>query len=732
MTLASAGATAAERAASRRRDPIVEAGRNCWRVDRAQRFYCVQDAADYFLLVRQALLAAQHSVFILSWDITGTIDLAPGRDLNDGAPQQLDALIAFVARRRPSLRIFILTWDYGLLYTLERDPFSRIRFKWRMPRNVKFGFDDRHPFGASHHQKVIVVDDELAFCGGIDLTGHRWDTSAHRPDEPERKTPLGKVYGPYHEVQAMVDGAAAASLGMLARDRWRLLGATRLPRPTSQPSELWPSSVRPDLTDVDVAISRTVPGSETQPAIRECEALFFDAIARARRSIFIENQYFTHADLARALAARLEERDGPEVIVAVPQECDGWLERNTIAIFRNDAVRLMIAADRYKRLRVVCPMAAPGVPTFVHSKVMIVDDVFVRIGSANCARRSMGMDTECDLAVEGESDEVRAGIAHIRDRLLGEHLAMPVEEVAPAIERAGSIAALIDARAHESHTLVRLEMAEPPTEVSSTVQTVVDPDEPIGFGAAVDSLVPPVDAVSERDPLRTWILPMALVIGAAMVAWQSTGSLLPSELRTVRETVGTPIRDAGAIATGIGLFVIGGVSMIPIELLAILSGVAFGALSGSAVAFSGALVAAAIAYLLGRVFGAATAARWMSRRSYRSARQMGRQGLAGMVVLRLASLASNASVGMLAGAGRVSFGTYLLGTAIGLAPVTVVLAGFGALLGRTIGQPSIANGLVTIGAGLALIALAFAVRTLLLIRQFAPTLSRHRERAEFG
>ena len=87
------------------------------------------------------------------------------------------------------------------------------------------GFDDHHPIGGCHHQKVVVVDDQLAFCGGIDLTGHRWDTSAHRPEEPARTTPLGVAYGPYHEVHAMVTGPAATSLGELARDRWRALGA---------------------------------------------------------------------------------------------------------------------------------------------------------------------------------------------------------------------------------------------------------------------------------------------------------------------------------------------------------------------------------------------------------------------------------------------------------------------------------------------------------------------------
>ena len=103
---------------------IAEPGRNCWRIDRADRFYCIQDAADYFRLVREALLSARHSVFILGWDIYASVDLLPGTAVSD-APSCLDDLLAFIARRRKQLRCYILIWDYAALYTLERDPFSR-------------------------------------------------------------------------------------------------------------------------------------------------------------------------------------------------------------------------------------------------------------------------------------------------------------------------------------------------------------------------------------------------------------------------------------------------------------------------------------------------------------------------------------------------------------------------------------------------------------------------------
>ena len=275
-----------------------------------------------------------------------------------------------------------------------------------MPRQVRFAFDGRHPIGASHHQKIIVVDDVLAFCGGIDLTGHRWDTAAHCVDEPLRVNATGSPYDPYHEVQAMVCGPVAAALGTLARRRWQALGETPPPLAPASLGGLWPDDLEPDLTDIDVAIARTVPPSESEPAIRECERLFVDSIAAARQSIYLESQYFTNDALARTLASRLQEPEGPEIILVIPKECHGWIEQQTMGALRDEALRHLIACDRWRRLRVVYPSAsqARDVCTFIHSKVMIVDDRFVRIGSANFSRRSMGVDSECDLAIDAGSD----------------------------------------------------------------------------------------------------------------------------------------------------------------------------------------------------------------------------------------------------------------------------------------------------------------------------------------
>ena len=713
-------------------DTIVAPGRNCWRVERARRFHCVQDGADYFRLVRQALLDARHTVFILGWDIMAAVDLLPGAAPSD-APTRLDELLAFVVRRRPHLRCYLLIWDHAALYTLERDPLSRWRLGWRMPRQVRFGFDDRHPIGGSHHQKVVVVDDQLAFCGGIDLTGHRWDTSAHRVDEPARATPLGGPYGPYHEIQAMVIGPVAASLGVLARDRWRALGEDKLPPVASFPDDLWPPDVTPDLTDVDVAIARTLPDTEMQPGIRECEALFLDSIAAAKRAIYIESQYFTNDTLGAALAARLREPDGPEILVVTPQECHGWLERSTMGAFRDAVFRQLIAADTHRRLRIVYPAAAraQNVPIFVHSKVMIVDDELVRIGSANFSRRSMGVDTECDLAVDAGGDSrVREGIRRIRDRLLAEHLALPVDVVAREIERAGSLRALVDSRESGDHTLVRVELEAaneaPPPEA---LRSAADPDEPIGFGSSVVQLVPPVDARARRNPLRLWI---PLVVLTVALASTSSAFIRRPEFQAIQNALGAALTMPSWLWIGASAFLLANLALIPLEVVAIAAGVMFGGVRGGLVALLGSLMAATIGYLVGRAIGPAGVTRWMSRRSYRSARQLGARGVVGVIVLRLASVASAGSVHLLCGAGRVPFAAYLAGTLIGLTPVVAALSGLGGLLRQALLHPSVSNGAITIGAALLLIGAAAGLRTFLLIRQFAPSFSLHRDRAEFG
>jgi uncharacterized membrane protein YdjX (TVP38/TMEM64 family) len=219
------------------------------------------------------------------------------------------------------------------------------------------------------------------------------------------------------------------------------------------------------------------------------------------------------------------------------------------------------------------------------------------------------------------------------------------------------------------------------------------------------------------------------VVVAAAIA---SDGFRDAQFQSVQHVLDTLHRAPSAEVIAVGVFLVSGFVMMPLEILVVGSGVVFGAVRGGLLAFAGSFAAAVIGYAAGRAIGPAAIGRWMSRRSYRSGRQVARRGIVGVAALRLTSVASAGAINLLCGADRVPFGQYIAGTAIGLGPAIPVLCGFGALAGRTLLEPTLARAALTLGAGLLLGALALGLRTILLLRQFSPSLSQHRKRAEFG
>ena len=714
---------------------LLQPGRNCWKLERATRFRCVQDGEDYFRLVRTAILAAQRSVFILGWDIAAGIDLLPGAPPS-AEPTRLKELLDFAARRRPGLHCFVLIWDYAAFYALERDPFSRARLGWGSHRRVHFRYDAQHPLGASHHQKVVVVDDCLALVGGIDLTGHRWDTTEHRVEQPLRLNPFGAPYAPYHEVAALVEGPVAASLGELARERWRRRGSPHMPRVEPGPGGCWPADVAPDLSDVDVAIARTEPAFGGRPAVRECEALFFASIAAARRSVYIENQYFTNPQLGAALAARLREERGPEVIVVGPKDCEGWLEHRTMGALRWKLLAELQAADLHGRLRLRYPLAsrAAGVCTFVHSKVMIVDDELLRIGSANLSSRSMGLDTECDLAVAAGGDPARsAAIAGVRSRLLAEHLGASPADVERAIAREGSLRAALDALAHGDRTLEPIRADVDGTDdPGEFVRGAADPEEPSRLSLTVDRLLPDIEAQDQRGRRLVFVLPAAALALLLLVAWRSTGLLPWLSLRGLQEILASAPESPTAFPLALGLLLAGGLLLLPLELLVVPAVVVFGPLLGGPLAAAATLGSALLGYAAGRTLSLRRVQPLVGRRAARLWRLVRGSGFLTVAVMRVAAVAPGTSIDLLCGAARLPLHEYVNGTLLGLLPALLALGTLAGFLRHAILHPGLGSAALTAGLAVALALLVLRLRTSLLLRRMAPTVQEHRERTLFG
>lgn len=435
---------------------LLVPGRTCWRRERAARVAFLVDAAAYYAAAAAALRRARRSVFVLGWDADPRVSLEPGRD-----GPTLGALLEDLVRERPLLEVRVLKWRTALPVAITYPSVPMPIRDWTAPARLRWVADAEHPPGAAHHQKVVVVDDAVAFCGGIDFARDRYDTPAHPDDEPRRRTPRGAPVDPHHDVMVAVDGDAAAALGDLCRERWRRATGEGLApvRPDGADGDPWPPDLAVDVADTAVAIARTDPAWQgRERPIMEIEALYLEAIAAARCSLYIETQYLTAARLTDAIAARLAEPDGPEVVAVLPERSPSYFDHTVMDPPRDGVIRRLRAADRFGRLGLYAPHTPGGRPVVVHSKVLIADDRLLTVGSANLSRRSLGFDTECNLAVEAEApdDRVAAAIRRLRVRLMADHLGLPVEDVVRAAAERGP-RGVVEALRHRTGRLRPLE-----------------------------------------------------------------------------------------------------------------------------------------------------------------------------------------------------------------------------------------------------------------------------------
>jgi phosphatidylserine/phosphatidylglycerophosphate/cardiolipin synthase-like enzyme len=413
-----------------------------WRVAKATRMSVIVDAEDYFRVARSAMLKARKRIMLIGWDFDARIGL-DSKQRGEGEPETVGDFIYWLVERTPELEVFLLRWDVGALKTVLRGSNIFTLAKWIRHPRIHTRLDGFHPRGASHHQKILVIDDCLAFCGGIDMTSDRWDTRKHSDPDTHRVQPNGKSYGPWHDATSAMQGPAAVALGELARDRWARSGGAEI-QPVPGGADCLPDKLEPDFLDVDVGIARTRPEMPDCPEIREIEALFVSQIAAAKHSIYAESQYFASRKIAEAIAARLGRANGPEIVIINPQHAQGWLEPVAMDTARARLFAALKQRDTHDRLRIYHPFTSKGRPIYVHAKVMIVDGRILRIGSANMNNRSLGLDTECDVTIDAGKKNAPA-VRNVRDGLIAEHLGTSTETVAREIEARGSLIGTIEA-----------------------------------------------------------------------------------------------------------------------------------------------------------------------------------------------------------------------------------------------------------------------------------------------
>ena len=408
--------------------------------------------ANYFRRLLQVVDALEDGDRLYFTDWRGDHD----ERLGDGPDTTVGACLAAASRRGVSIK--------GLLWRSHGDLAG---FSTKENRHLgdvvnaaggEVLLDMRIRFVGSHHQKLVIVrragqtDSDLAFVGGIDLCHGRRDDHQHRGD-PQR-LPMPPVYGPtppWHDVQVEIQGPAVGDLEFTFRERWAdptplSSGPLRMVQmlrgriqPQGRPLPPQPPDPAPSGTQA-VQVLRTygrrrrgypfAPDGE-----RSIARAYLKAVGRARRLVYIEDQFLWSDEVVASFADALKSHPQLNVIVVVPRYFDqGGVFKWPSQVGREQAMKALLDAGG-RRVGIFDVENLEGTPVYIHAKVCVIDDVWVAVGSDNFNRRSWSHDSEVSCAVLDETRDSReprdpAGLGdgarrfarELRLRLWREHL----------------------------------------------------------------------------------------------------------------------------------------------------------------------------------------------------------------------------------------------------------------------------------------------------------------------
>ena len=469
---------------------ITQSGVNAWCEKDVSQAGLLIDGDDYFKAFYDAAVGAQRSILLSGWQFDSDVALLRGKDAEGAVlPVTLKAFLNALCERNPRLQIHMLAWDFHMVFALEREWMQKLVFEWTTHERFHFRFDSSHVDRGCHHQKFVVIDGHLSFLGGLDLADHRWDVRSHPDDEPLRVS-RGEPHKPFHDIQAYLVGRdVGRSLEDLFTCRWQLAGGDPFELSSEGVTAL--TDYRPRgahvLSATRVGLSRTDPKGSPCPTpaeASECHEvvdLYMAAIDAAERSIYIETQYFSSQALAEALIRRLRapERAALEVVLVLNMRAETLKEQIAVGLAQAKVLSDIREATRGTAHRVGIYYTVPASrdgreperATYIHAKLMIVDDRLLNVGSANLTNRSASVDTELNATFEANAEDklLQASIERIRLSLLAEHLGE--SEQALSFD-AGRVAALDDRATRRDG---RLRHHPSPTKQEQQALDLIDP-----------------------------------------------------------------------------------------------------------------------------------------------------------------------------------------------------------------------------------------------------------------
>ena len=414
----------------------------------------------------------------------------------------------------------------------------------------------------------------------------------------------------------------------------------------------------------------------------EVARLFEASINAANRFIYIENQFTSTTEIARLLAQRMLDVPSLRVLIVTPKMHSSWFESQAMQGGRGGFIDAFVAAGVMDRIRFLYPAtrdASSAAAVMVHSKVMIVDDCLLRIGSANLNNRSMGADTECDLAFEATSEEHRQFITRLRRGLIGHFCGVGEQEIEG---NEADLLGYLDRLSGDDREK-SLQPIDPSSQfgsVASVVQPVADPREPLGLERAANRML----------TLRTVlaVCGLAAALGGLALLWRYTSLRDFTEIGLVSSVIS---RSEFAPLLAIAAFVVGGLVVFPVVVLIAATAAALGPWLGFVTAGTGVLLSALVLFGIGRVLGHVRLQRLLGRRALRVQNRIVGKGIVAVAMIRMVPIAPFSIVNVIAGASELRLRDYMLGTALGMLPGIIMMAVLGAQIADLARDASWAN-----------------------------------------
>ncbi len=664
---------------------------NAWTLTEGNEAWLYSDAADYYEAFVNACAKAKDAILIAGWDFHSDTVLSY-KERRGRRPKKLflRRFIRGLVRRNPALHVYILTWDFAPFYMLERERLQSLRRGWLKHSRIHFHLDDAHPISASHHQKFVVVDADIAFVGGLDLTIRRWDSSTHSHKAPLRKDPYGEPYGAFHDYQLGVTGEIVHDFIALFQFRWhnatgQELDALRLHQ-RHVPNPL-PDRTAATFTKARIAFSRTMPAFKEDQELIEIAVLFQNLIHTAQHSIVIENQYLTARSIVEALGERLKAADGPEVIIILPEKAGGWLEIRTMGVLQDLALNRLLSTDSHKRLRIFYPFdrhrASLKLGLTVHSKLMIIDDTYLSIGSANLNNRSMGYDTECQLTIDATEDPYnQKAIAQATAYVLAHHCEIETDDLQRLIASEASILKALDQANNPACDRHLATLHPHPSSEKYQLEDMnwLDMEKPSELEMAMDQWGFASELASRKLGVAPRVLLLILTVIFAIVlglVWHYVLHDPNGSEEAMRRILIEPMADPhrARIIMPI-IFGLGAILFIPINLLIIITASLFTTSWAFFEILIGTLINVCVGYTLGRFVGVFIFERFFGKKTQKILDRIGKGQFFTILFLRIFPIAPSSLINLAAGSGKIPFLRFLVATMVGMTPGTVMLVVF--------------------------------------------------------